>query len=90
MNASIEISMYPLTPEYGTPILDFIQRLKAHPDIVIKSNTMSTQLFGDYDKLMALLTKEMKTTFEQDQSTVMVMKILNIDTRWITNTSYSI
>ncbi len=81
MKASLEISMYPLNKEYGTPILDFIKRLNEYPDLLIKTNSMSTQVFGDYDKLMSIMTKEMKTTFEQDNTTIMVMKLINADLR---------
>ena len=81
MKASIEISMYPLNKEYGTPILDFINRLNEYPDIVVKTNTMSTQVFGDYLQLMEIVTKEMQATFEQDNTTVMVMKVVNADLR---------
>jgi len=79
MNASIEISMYPLNAEYGTPILDFIRRLNTHPEIKVQTNTMSTQIFGPFDTMMTSLTEEMKTTFEQDDTIVMVLKIVNAD-----------
>ena len=81
MKASIEISMYPLTEKYGTPILQFIHRLKEYPELEVRSNTMSTQVFGEYDDLMKIMTKEMKTTFEGVNETVMVFKIANLDLR---------
>ncbi|MFT4663523.1 MAG: hypothetical protein ACI8YQ_003178 [Polaribacter sp.] len=79
MTASLEISMYPLTPQYGTPILQFIERLKSYEALSVQSNTMSTQVFGPYDILLAALHKEMKTSFEEDHDVVMVMKIANLD-----------
>ena len=79
MKASVEISMYPLDENYGTPILDFIHRLKTHSDLVVRSNSMSTQVFGEYDILMSILQKEMKTSFEKDEAVVMVMKLVNMD-----------
>jgi uncharacterized protein YqgV (UPF0045/DUF77 family) len=81
MKASVEISMYPLTKEYGTPILQFIHRLKEYPELEIRSNTMSTQVFGEYDDLMSILTKEMKASFSEELDTVMVFKIANLDLR---------
>lgn len=81
MKASLEISMYPLTPEYGTPILQFIQKLKEYSQLEVRSNTMSTQVFGEYDELMSILTKEMKTSFQNGEETVMVFKIANLDLR---------
>ena len=81
MQASIEISMYPLDENYGTPILDFIHRLKQYDSLLVKSNTMSTQVFGEYDELMGILQKEMKTSFENKETVVMVMKVVNADLR---------
>ncbi len=79
MKASVEISMYPLDAEYGTSILKFIQRLRQHEGLEVQTNTMSSQIFGDYDLVMAALTKEMKTSFEEDKAIVMVMKVVNLD-----------
>lgn len=81
MQASVEISMYPLRRDYGTPILQFIDRLKRHSELQVHVNAMSTQVFGPYDELMAAVTKEMKAAFEEGGETVMVLKILNIDLR---------
>ncbi|HFA49867.1 MAG TPA: hypothetical protein ENJ95_12740 [Bacteroidetes bacterium] len=77
MKASVEISMYPLRADYGTPILKFISRLRQNEKLEVKSNDMSTQIFGEYDLLMATLAKEMKRSFQKEEAVVMVMKILN-------------
>jgi uncharacterized protein YqgV (UPF0045/DUF77 family) len=79
MKASLEISMYPLDKSYEGPILDFIERLNGHPELSVRTNTMSTQIFGEYDALMAAVTKEMKRTFEDEPSVAMVMKVINSD-----------
>ncbi len=81
MKASVEISMYPLNTDYGTAILKFIHRLREYPGLLVQSNTMSTQVFGEFDQLMAALSQEMKNAFEEDQTTVMVMKVVNLDLR---------
>jgi len=81
MKASVEISMYPLDPEYGTPILQFIKRLQQHEGLEIRTNTMSSQVFGDYDLVMQVLTQEMKAAFEGKETVVMVMKVANLDLR---------
>lgn len=78
MKASVEISMYPLIQDYETPILDFIQRMNTYPDLEIITNKLSTQIFGNYDQIMAALSKEMKISFEQDNTVIMVMKVLNV------------
>jgi uncharacterized protein YqgV (UPF0045/DUF77 family) len=79
MNASVEISMYPLDKGYGTPILKFIDRLRQHEGLVVETNNMSTQMFGDYDLLMSALTKEMKRSFEEEDAVVVVIKAINMD-----------
>lgn len=78
MQASVEISMYPLTKDYEAPILDFIKRLNQYPELVVETNRLSTQVFGVYDHLMEVVSKEIKTSFLQDNTVVMVMKILNV------------
>jgi len=79
MNLSVEISMYPLNQEYGTPILQFIERLKSYKELEIRSNTMSTQIFGEYGMVMDVIKKEMKSTFLTEDAVVMVMKFVNKD-----------
>jgi uncharacterized protein YqgV (UPF0045/DUF77 family) len=57
---SVEISLYPLTPDYKPPIRDFIARLKANSQLTVVSNTMSTQIQGDYDEVWDALKREMR------------------------------
>ncbi len=79
MKASVEISMYPLDQQYGTPILHFIERLQQHPGLTVKANNMSTQLFGEYDVVMTALTKEIKDSFQENEPVAMVLKVVNQD-----------
>lgn len=76
MKASVEISYYPLKEAYIPVISDFLDRLKSYEDLVIKVNTMSTQIFGDYFRIMEVLTKEMHHSFRQPGS-VFVLKVIN-------------
>ncbi len=77
MQISMEISLYPFTKDYETPILDFIQRLNQHPDLKIQTNAMSTQVQGDYDRVMDVLKKELRDSFDKHGVTISVLKILN-------------
>ena len=79
MKASIEISMYPLDQDYGNQILAFIKSLNTHPELEVRTNSMSTQIFGEYDILLDLMKKEIKTIFSTTNTTVMVLKIVNQD-----------
>ena len=77
MNCSVEISMYPLHKEYVDPIIDFIKKLRTYPNLVIETNGMSTQIFGDYDKIMNALNCEMKEVFLNKQKVVFNLKVIN-------------
>lgn len=79
MNISVEISMYPLTKDYESPILKFIEQLHLHPNLKIIANTMSTQIFGKYEAVMGALTPEIRAAFMAEPTTIMVMKIINAD-----------
>ncbi|MEY3235952.1 MAG: hypothetical protein RI883_53 [Bacteroidota bacterium] len=76
MKTTIEISNYPLTLEYESQILDFIERIKQYPAIQIKVNTTSTHLVGDFDEVMTALNKEIKTSFEKFGQMIFVVKVL--------------
>lgn len=78
MKVSVEISYYPLNSEYIPPIKNLIDRLKATDGLEIKPNTMSTQVFGDYDLVMDTLKKELKESARLPHS-VFVMKLVNAD-----------
>ena len=76
MDIGVEISLYPLHPEYIPPIQDFIDRLNADPQLRVTTNSMSTQVFGDYDAVMQALVRELRPTFEDNDKAVFVMKVL--------------
>ncbi len=78
MKAAIEISMYPLNEEYEPPILDFIGRLNKYSGIRVQTNSMSTQISGEYDVIMDILQQEMKTSFERGKTVAMVMKVIKL------------
>ncbi len=77
MQISVEISLYPFNKDYEPPILDFIHRLNQHPDLTIRTNAMSTQIEGDYDRVMDVLKKELRESFDRHGVTISVLKILN-------------
>lgn len=79
MKVSVEISMYPLEGNYIPPILEFIQSLQAYPGIKVKTNSMSTQIFGEYDAVMHALSGAIKPAFAKEHKVSMVLKLLNSD-----------
>ena len=76
MEISIEISYYPLKREDFLPIESLIKQLHSYKNIKAKTNGMSTQVFGEYDDVMTMLTKELKKAFINPHS-VIVMKVIN-------------
>lgn len=79
MQISVEISLYPLDQEYIPVIQDFIDRLKAHRQLNVLVNTMSTQIFGNYSEVLQILAQEMQTTHRHCPKAPFVIKVLNGD-----------
>jgi uncharacterized protein YqgV (UPF0045/DUF77 family) len=76
MDIGIEISLYPLHQQYIPPIEDFIARLNRDGTLRVITNSMSTQIFGEFDAVMGRLVPELRTTFERNDKAVFVMKVL--------------
>lgn len=76
MHVAVEISLYPLTDEFIPPIQDFIDRLRAHDTLRVVTNSMSTQVSGEYAPVMQALQAEIGRSFEGDRRAVFVMKVL--------------
>lgn len=81
MQLSVEISKYPLADDYITPIKGFIEQLNTYPDLKVLTNTMSTQLFGDYDVVMQALQACIKWSFDHYGKVVFVCKFIHGDLR---------
>lgn len=81
MQLSVEISKYPLADEYIGPIKGFIEQLQHYPAVTVLTNTMSTQLFGDYDQVMQALQACIKWSFAEYGKVVFVCKFIHGDLR---------
>ncbi len=79
MNTSVEISMYPLKEDYKPSIIAFIKNLRKYPFIKVDTNGMSTQVFGDYKRVMNAINTEMENTFKNSNSVVFNLKVINAD-----------
>ncbi len=77
MQVAVDISLYPLAEEFLTPIRDVIERLNAYEALEVTTNPMSTQIRGDYDEVMAALTREIRETFDTVPKAVFAIRILN-------------
>ena len=77
MRVAVDISLYPLADDFLPPIKDVIGRLNGISSVGVVTNAMSTQIRGEYDEVMAVLTREIKETFDQCPKAVFAIKILN-------------
>jgi len=75
--------MYPLREEFIPVIIDFIHEVAKHGGIEIQRNSMSTQLFGEYDRVMTVLQQELRHSWETHGKSVLVAKLICGDTRAI-------
>jgi uncharacterized protein YqgV (UPF0045/DUF77 family) len=78
MRSAVEISMYPLSGDYLSPIQAFIDRLNTHPGLIVQTNSLATQIWGPLNEVMAVLTEEMNRSAAADGAPqlVFVMKVL--------------
>lgn len=80
MYLSVQISYYPLKDDYKPSIKEVIQRLK-HSGLEVHANRMSTQVFGDYDQVMQVLSETMKWSFQTHGKAVFTANFLEGDRR---------
>ena len=76
MKLTAELSLYPLQEEYIPVIQAFIEALQEHRDIGVVGNAMSTQVCGEYDRVFALVAKELQTNYERFGKAVLVCKFI--------------
>ena len=80
MEIGVEISLYPLAERFAPAIHDFIARLSAAPDIKVVSGSLSTQIFGEYQRVFETLQRELHATFQsrasQGGKAVFVLKVM--------------
>jgi uncharacterized protein YqgV (UPF0045/DUF77 family) len=78
MKASIELTMSPLQDDYEQHIIDFIKKLRDSPFTVLE-NSLATQIYGEFEPLMAFLTKEMAASMEKTKAVLFYMKVVKTD-----------
>jgi uncharacterized protein YqgV (UPF0045/DUF77 family) len=76
MRAAVEISMYPLNSDYLSRIQAFIDRLNTYPELVVRTNSLSTQIWGALDRVLAILAEEIARSAAGAPQLVFVMKVL--------------
>lgn len=80
MYLSVQLSYYPLSEDYKPPIRDVIARLQAS-GLDVYPNRMSTQVFGEFEAVMTVLSDTLKWSFETYGKAVFVANFLEGDRR---------
>lgn len=78
MNISVELTLTPLQNDFETPIIDFIKRLR-QSEFTVLENPLSTQVYGEYNKLMPFLNAEIEKAFKNCEHILLNMKIVKSD-----------
>ena len=79
MSVSLDISLYPLTPEYKAPILAFIDALRGYDGFEVMANPLSTQLYGDFAAVWGALAAELPRAFGAEHTSIAVIKVVSVD-----------
>ncbi|WP_347923792.1 hypothetical protein [Pontimicrobium sp. SW4] len=75
MEISVDLTLSPLQDDYEKHVIDFIKALR-NSEFKVLENPLSTQIFGDYDKLMPFLNREIKRSLENVDISVLTIKLV--------------
>lgn len=78
MKVSVELTFSPLQDDFEQPIIRFIQKLRAS-GLIVQENPLSTQVYGEYTKVMSVLTAEIEEALELVERGLMYVKIVKSD-----------
>jgi len=57
--------LYPLEANFATRIKAFLESLRAAGRFKVVTTSLSTQVIGEYDEVIAALTREMRVVFAE-------------------------
>lgn len=75
MEISVELTLTPLQDDFEHPIIDFIKSLRAS-GCTLNETSLSTQVFGEFSTVMALITNATKKAFEDTNHVILNMKVV--------------
>lgn len=75
MEISVDLTLSPLQDDFEKHVIDFIKALRDSKFAVLE-NSLSTQIFGNYDELMPFLNETIKNSFENQEICVLTMKLV--------------
>jgi uncharacterized protein YqgV (UPF0045/DUF77 family) len=79
MRVTAEMSLYPLQGQPLPKILAFIAEVASDARLEVVVNQLSTQVRGELDVVMAVLTAAVERSFGTGGTQALVLKILNAD-----------
>jgi len=78
MKISVELTYTPLKDDYESHIITFIKALRAS-EFKVLENPLSTQIYGNYNKVMPFLQIEIEKAFLDIDIAVLQIKIVKTD-----------
>ena len=78
MKVSVELTLSPLQDEFEATIIHFIKKLRSS-GLIVYENPLSTQIYGEYDRVMEVLTNEVREVFELLEKGLIYIKIVKSD-----------
>ena len=76
MKLTAELSLYPVQENYLQVIQAFIDKVRAHNDLQVVTNAMSTQVCGDYARVFAVVSETLAQSTRQFGKQVLVVKFI--------------
>jgi len=76
MNLSAELSLYPLASDVNSTVLAFIESLVNQGNVSAVTNSMSTQISGEWDDVMAAVSGALKLSYDEYGRQVLVAKFI--------------
>lgn len=76
MQLSAELSLYPLEGNVDAVVLAFIEDLVQSGTVSAVTNTMSTQISGDWDAVMTAVSDALRLSSDRSGRQVLVAKFL--------------
>jgi uncharacterized protein YqgV (UPF0045/DUF77 family) len=75
MQISVELALTPLQDDFEAPIKAFIKKLRSS-GLTVMENPLSTQIYGEYDKVMEFLTEEVREAFQASDHVIITIKMV--------------
>ena len=78
MKISVELTLAPLKNNYVLTIKSFIKKLRKL-GFIINETPLSTQIFGEYDRVMNTIIPMIRKTFEEEDAVMLNIKMIKGD-----------